>query len=254
MNRRRLVAILAAVLLTLVGTVIIVAYVSSAEQRARQGEELTTVLVADERIAAGTPAADLTDRVRSIEVPQYVRPGDAVEDVAALGQQVASGDILPEEPLREGRFGPPTPGGAAPGMDLPEGHQIVSVSLEPQRALGGRIRPGQEVGIMLSVDQAEVPDATNPNETQVADSATGMVLNRVPVTAVTGGLDEETGQAAAGAVMVSFAVDESDAERLVFGAEHGRIWLTEQTEDTPSISEGFRTRDNVFRDVDTGGR
>ena len=120
MNRRRLLTILAAVLLTLIGTVIIVTYVGSAERRARQGEELTTILVADERIPAGTAAGDLRERVRSIEVPQYVRPNDAVEDVAALGQQVTGADILPDEPVREGQFGPPTPGGAAAAQDLPE--------------------------------------------------------------------------------------------------------------------------------------
>ena len=253
MNRRRLLTIAGALLLTLIGTVIIVIYVSSAERRARQGEELTTVLVANERIPAGTAAGELTERVQSIEVPRYVRPGDAVEDVAALGQQVTSGDILPDEPLREGQFGPPTPGGAAGGQDLPAELQIVSLALEPQRALGGRIRPDQEVGIMLSLDQADIPDEDNPGDTELAESATGMVLNRVPVTAVTGGVDEETGEVG-GTVMVSFAVDESDAERLIFGAEHGRIWLTEQTEETPSINIQFRTRQNVFGDVDTGGR
>jgi pilus assembly protein CpaB len=253
MNRRRLLTILAAVLLTLIGTVIIVTYVNSAERRARQGEELTTILVADEPIPAGTAAGDVTARVRPLEVPRYVRPGDAVEDVAALGQQVTSGDILPDEPLREGQFGPPTPGGAAAELDLPEELQIVSVALEPQRALGGRIQPGQEVGIMLSVDQAEIPTDANSDQVEIAESATGLVLNRVPVTAVTGGLDEETGEAGGGAVMVSFAVDESDAERLVFGAEHGRIWLTEQSQETPSINDQFRTRENVFQDVDTGG-
>jgi hypothetical protein len=106
---------------------------------------------------------------------------------------------------------------------------------------------------MLSVDQVDIPADANPDEMEVADSATGMVLNRVPVTAVTGGVDEETGEAAGGTVMVSFAVDEPDAERLVFGAEHGRIWLTEQTEETPSIDVRFWTRQNVFDNVDTGG-
>ena len=68
-----------------------------------------------------------------------------------------------------------------------------------------------------------------------------------------GGIDADTGEVG-GTVMVSFAVDESDAERLVFGAEHGRIWLTEQNENTPTINGTFRSRQNILTDLDTGGQ
>jgi pilus assembly protein CpaB len=254
MTRRRLLTIALAVLLTLFGTVILIAYISSAEQRARQGQELTTVLVPTAEIEANVPARDLADRVTSEEVPRDMRPEDAVSGLDELRDRVTAVTLLPGEPLRAGRFQAPgrtrTPG----GMAIPEGMQVVSVALEPQRALGGRLQEGQLVGVMLSVDQAEVPSPDDPGETDVADTATGMVLNRVLVTNVVGAINEETGQVD-GTVMVSFALDESDAERLVFGAEHGRIWLTEQNDDTPTLENQFRTRQNIFQDVvvDTEG-
>lgn len=250
MNRRRLLTIGAAVLLTLIGTVILVAYVNAAEQRAQQGEQLTTVLVPTERIEANAAARDLADRVTTDEVPRDLRPEGAVTDLAELGDRVTTTDLLPGEPLREERFG--APGQARAGReDIPEGFQVVSLSLEPQRALGGRIDPGLEVGVLLSVDQAEVPDPDAPGETNLEDQATGMVLNHVLVTDVSGGFDEETGQSA-GVVMVSLAVDQSDAERLVFGAEHGRVWLTEQNAETSTAGGRFRTRETIFDRVDAG--
>jgi pilus assembly protein CpaB len=252
MTRRRLITIGAALLLTLFGTVILIAYVNSAEQRAQQGQELTTVLVPTEQIEANVPAAELGERVTTREVPRDLRPEDAVGSLKDLGNRVTAVALLPGEPLRTGRFQEPDQGLNPAAIELPEGMQIVSVALEPQRALGGRIEAGQVVGVMLSVDRAEVPAQEGVAQTAEADTATGMVLNRVQVMNVSGAINEESGQAD-GAVMVSFALDESDAERLVFGAEHGRIWLTEQSEDAPPLQTQFRTRQNIFQDIDTEG-
>ena len=253
MARRRVITIAAAVLLTLFGTIVIIAYVNSAEQRAQQGQELTTVLVPTEQIEAGVPAAELAERVTTEEIPAELRPEDAVSRLDELGDQVTAERLLPGEPLRTGRFqraGEARSGGTG-GVPIPEGLQAVTVALEPQRALGGRVRPGQTVGVMLSMDQAEIPSPEDAGETVFAESATGMVLNRVPVIDVSG-VDAETGEAS-GAVMVSLALDESDAERLIFGAEQGRIWLTQQTDDAPPLQDQFRTRQNVLTNVDTEG-
>jgi pilus assembly protein CpaB len=249
MTRRRLITIVAAVLLTLFGTVILIAYVNSAEQRAQEGQELTTVLVPTEEIDANVPAAELGERVTSREIPRDLRPEDAVSSLDELGERVTTVPLLPGEPLRAGRFQDPDEAQGAGGTNIPENMQVVSVALEPQRALGGRIRAGQTVGVMLSVDQAEVPSPDNPGEMVNVDTATGMVLNGVRVANVSGSFDEETGQTD-GAVMVSFAVDQSDAERLIFGAEHGRIWLTEQNEQTATLGGRFRTRENIFEALD----
>jgi pilus assembly protein CpaB len=252
MTRRRLLTIVVAVLLTVFGTVILIAYVSSAEQRARQGQELTSVLVPTKKIEANVPATDLAERVTTEEVPRDMRPQDAVSSLDELGNRVTAAELLPGEPLRAGRFQAPNRAQAPGGTAIPEGMQIVSVALEPQRALGGRVRKDQLVGVILSMDQAEIPDPDDPAETVFADSATGMVLNRVLVTNVSGAIDEESEQAE-GTVMISLALDRSDAERLVFGAEHGRIWLTEQHADTPTLGGQFRTRKNIFDAVDTEG-
>jgi pilus assembly protein CpaB len=252
MTRRRLLTIVVAVLLTVFGTVILIAYVSSAEQRARQGQELTTVLVPTKKIEASVPATDLAERVTTEEVPRDMRPQDAVSSLDELGNRVTTAELLPGEPLRAGRFQPPDRAQPSGGTAIPEGMQIVTVALEPQRALGGRVRKGQLVGVILSMDQAEIPNPDNQTETVLAESATGMMLNRVLVTNVSGAIDEESEQAEV-TVMISLALDRSDAERLVFGAEHGRIWLTEQNADTPTLGGQFRTRNNIFEAVDTEG-
>lgn len=243
---------MAAVLLTLFGTVVLIAYVNSAEQRAREGAEVVRVLVANDTIPPDTPAADMVDLVDVAEIPADFRQADAVVQLDDLEGRVTTTTILPKQQIVQAQFGEPGQGAQAGGQRVEEGMEIVALTLEPQRAVGGRLSPGDAVSVLISMDQAEVPDEDNPNETVGADATTGLVLNDVPVRAVTGGVTEDSGEAAA-AVTVSLEVDGLDAERIVFGAEHGRIWLTLNGEGAPAPDIQTRTRENIYDDIGPGG-
>lgn len=241
MNRRRLITITAAVVLTLIGTWIIVTYVNNAEERAAGDQQFTDVLVPEEEIPAGTAADEMQNLVTDQSVPADLRPDDAVTDLADLGDSVADAKLLPGEPLRTGRFVEPGEGSQSRGAAVDEGDQVVSIALDAQRALGGGVRAGKRVGVVISIDQAEIPDDENPGQTTLGETLTGFVLNDIPVVAVSGGGE------GGGGVMVSLSVDQSEAGRIVFGAEHGRIWLTEQNEQTVTAGGRIRTRDNIYQ-------
>ena len=241
MNRRRLITIITAVVLTLVGTWIIVVYVNNAEERAARNEELTNVLVATDEIPAGTAAEEMRELVTVRSIPADLRPDDAVADLGDVSDLVTDVNLLPGEPLRAGRFVEPGQGSQSAAAVVDEGDQVVSIALEAPRSLGGQIRVGQRVGVLISIDQAEIPDDENPGELLPVDNTTGFVLNDIPVVRVSGGGE------GGGGVMVSLSVDQSEAGRIVFGAEHGRIWLTEQNEATATAGGRIRTRDNIYQ-------
>jgi pilus assembly protein CpaB len=176
-------------------------------------------------------------------VPADLRPDDAVADLADVGDSVADVNLLPGEPLRTSRFVEPGEGSQARGAAVDEGDQVVSIALDAQRGLGGRVRAGQRVGVVISIDQAEIPDDENPGQTRLGETLTGFVLNDIPVVEVSG----EGGEGGGGGLMVSLSVDQSEAGRIVFGAEHGRIWLTEQNEQTVTAGGRIRTRDNIYQ-------
>jgi pilus assembly protein CpaB len=67
--KRRIIGVVAAVVLAGVGAFVIVSYVRGIEARALAGEQATEVLVVDEAVAAGTPGEDLADSVSSTLVP-----------------------------------------------------------------------------------------------------------------------------------------------------------------------------------------
>lgn len=249
MNRRRVVTIVAAIVLTLFGTIVLIAYVNSAERRAREGAQLVGILVAAAEIPQGTPAADLAGsaQVARQEVPADFLADDAVSDLADLGDQVTTQPILAGEPLVARQFA--DEGTAAGGSGaIPEGREIISVALEPQRALGGEIAEGDLVGVIISIEGDGASGGGEATDVAASDAegsggGTAMVLAGVPVTRV-GGVNADTGETG-NAIMVSLEVDEPDAERIVYGAEFGRLWLTRQGEGE-TIDASRRTGDNIF--------
>jgi pilus assembly protein CpaB len=99
----------------------------------------------------------------------------------------------------------------------------VAIQLDPQRAVGGRLAGGDKVGVYVSY---KLPDGTG---------LTHVVLHRVLVTEVQGGTaaatDSKNGtQTAAGSagqtVMVTVALTSREAEPVVWGMEHGTVWLS----------------------------
>jgi pilus assembly protein CpaB len=244
---RRLLAALAALLLALVGTVVLVAYVRGADSRAMAALQTVQVLVVDQPVPAGTPAERLGDHVRTETVPVKAAVPGRVEDLAELAGQVATVDLQPGEQLLVGRFAAPGDLRAPGTVAVPTGKQEVSVLLEPQRAVGGRLAAGDTVGVFVSLT---LEDGT---------AATHVVLHDVLVTQVQGApaapKDGATTDTAAStstpsqSLMVTLAVTARDAEAVVFGAEHGTLWLSLEPDGADQGGTKVVTPGNVYGEV-----
>src|SRR5439155_17077364 len=113
-------------------------------------------------------------KVHSEAVPEKVALPSRVTDLAALAGRVATVDLQPGEQLLASRFVRPTELQAPGTVAVPAGLQEVSVLLEPQRAVGGRLVAGDTVGVYVSVTLDQ------------GGAATHAVLHRVLVTQVQG--------------------------------------------------------------------
>jgi pilus assembly protein CpaB len=251
--RRRVTGIVASLLLASLGTILLVAYVQSARNEAVAGERMVDVLVVTDAIEKGTKAADIEDAVAVRQVPAKVKAEGAIDDVADLNDElVASVELVPGEQVVSTRF--VTRQQAARG-DVPAGLQEVTVPLEPARALGGRLSAGDTVGVFLSFDPFEIN-----REGDKTPNTSHLELHKVLVTGVQlenaqnlgaqdEGDDEEADQptpAASGTYLVTLAVDSPSAERIVFAAEHGYVWLSAEPEDADESGTQIVTRGNVY--------
>ncbi|WP_346622842.1 RcpC/CpaB family pilus assembly protein [Blastococcus montanus] len=222
--RRRFLAAVAALALIAVGTVVLVTYVRGAEARAYAGVQTIEVLVADALIPAGTPGSALADLVSTEVLPAKAALRGRVTDLAALADRVATVDLEPGEQLLASRFERPDQLQAPGTVPVPEGMQEVSVVLDPQRAVGGRLAAGDTVGVFVSMSGD-------------AGGTTHAVLHEVLVTQVQGApappappadgtVPAASAPVPSGSLMVTFAVTASQAEAVVFAAEHASIWLS----------------------------
>jgi pilus assembly protein CpaB len=242
---RRLLAAFAALLLLVVGTAVLVAYVRGADSRALAGVRTVDVLVADELIPAGTTADELAAMVRTETVPAKTAVDGRVTDLDDLAGRVPTVDLLPGEQLLDGRFARPddleTPG----IVDVPAGLQEVSVLLEPQRAVGGRLAAGDTIGVVVSLQLADGTPATHA------------VLHGVLVTQVQGapapvdsGDEQETASsgtpAPSGSLMITLAVSAAQAEAVVFGIEHGTLWLSLEPDGAQTGGTEVITPGNIY--------
>ena len=243
--RRRLLAAFAALVLALAGAVVLVAYVRGADARAAAGMQTVPVLVVQRLVPEGTPADQLADAVDTELVPAKTAVPGRVADLADLAGKVATVDLQPGEQLLAGRFAFPDDLRAPGTVDVPAGDQEVSVLLDPQRAVGGRLKAGDKVGVYLSIADLKT---------------THGVLHGVLVTQVQGapappsdGTDTQTASAGSaaptGSLMVTLAVTARDAEEVVFGAEHGTLWLSLEPDGADTSGTQVLTPDNVY-----GGR
>ncbi|HVM40630.1 MAG TPA: Flp pilus assembly protein CpaB [Acidimicrobiia bacterium] len=231
--RRRFVAIFGAVALAAVGTLVLVAYVGSAEDRALAGERTVDVLVVGEAVERGTPASDLEGKVTVERVPAKVRSADAITSLAALEDMVAAVDLVPGEQVIAGRFVEPDDLQAVGQAGVPDGMQQVTISLGADRAVGGKISPGSTVAVTASFTMVPVGE----NATGEDIETTHMILHKVLVTNVqvteqTTTADEEQ-QVPVSNLLVTLALSAPDVEKVVFAAEHGSIWLSAEPEDAP---------------------
>jgi pilus assembly protein CpaB len=236
--RRRIVTVFVAVGLAVLGGVLLLRYVSAADQRALAGMQTTQVLVVTQPVPDGTSADKLSGLVEMRTLPSMAVVPGAVSNLSELSGRVTTTELQPGEQVLASRFADPAT--AAGGVAVPSGMQQVSVLLEPQRVVAGDVAPGATVGVFLST--AEKPLQTH------------LTLHKVLVTKVQGGLSAapSDGSEAAepdlgGNVMVTLATTAANAEKIVFAAEHGSIWLSAEPDDASTSGTSVVTEGNIYR-------
>ncbi|MFJ6025931.1 Flp pilus assembly protein CpaB [Pseudarthrobacter sp. NPDC092424] len=231
--KSRMLAGTAAVALALVGAILIVMYAQGADQRALAGTQPAEVLVVKTAIPAGTPVEEMAASLATETVPAAGKSASALSNLDDKAGTVAAVDLIPGEQLLAERLVAPEDAKDSGAATVPAGMQEVSFQLEPQRVVGGRISVGDHVGIAMVFDAG----ADKANE---KDESTQLTLRKVLVTAV-----QRAPQAAAkeesedgtnpqdttlpeGSLMLTVAVNDIDANKIVFASEFGRLWLTKE--------------------------
>ena len=262
-NKRRIVGLVAAMLLALVGTVSLVTYVRSAKDKAVAQEALVDVYVVDTFVPKGADPDTIRSSVEIEQVPARLMQTGAVTDLEVIGDQVAASDLQPGDQLLAARLGL-----VESVSDEVTDKVQISTLLEAQRAVGGAIQKGDLVGVYVSFDPFNTDEAgeaggsTDAAEATAVDAfgtvsteatspeesagpaktpnvsrlefrnvlVTNVQTTSAPVAAVTADTesdDEATiAQVSGTQYVVTLAMSPEQSERFVFATEFGRVWLS----------------------------
>lgn len=224
---RRSVLLIVAVLIALVGTSMIVLYVQGIDSRATAGQELVEVLAATDVIETGedVAAAQEAGKFEKTEVRREDLVEGALTSTSSITDLVAIGTIYPGEQILAKKFGNM---GDADTLVIPDDKLAVSVELTDPERVAGFVNPGSEVAIFVSADpvlytpdgkERKLPQYTRlllPNVEVVGVGTTSMASKTTTTEE-----GEETEPVAR--TILTVAVDQEQAERLIYADRNGDI-------------------------------
>ena len=250
MKRRVLTATLA-ILLAVLGTAGVLAYVHKADSRALAGMRPVSVVVAQGQIPAGTSAISAQQQglLRSEALPASSVPANAVRSLTPdLGPLVMSAQVQSGQVLLRPMLVTAAQATAAGALAIPKGMVAVTIPLCVPEAVAGYVQPGSQVAVFdtYPTRKASLQESCNQsgqsNQAQGPGAAiTRILLPRVLVlatgqaaasgttsTTASGGAfsrNSQTDPAATGSVLVTLAVSQANAERLILVTRAGLPYL-----------------------------
>ncbi len=228
-------------MVALLGTAAVFSYVSRVEDKALAGAEVVDVLVATERIPAGTSASAAVKGklVQLSSMPRRAVPEGALAAADDVGTRTLVSDVFAGEVLLKAKFADQT---ARTGQLLiPKDKIAVSVELGDPQRVAGFVVPGSEVAIFATVDKASVSAAATTRqdgdgarvdvEAQADEEYTELLLPRISVIAVGPSTlrpqaeksDEK--EKTVPKTVLTVAVSQEEAERVVHSTQTGELYL-----------------------------
>ena len=256
--KARLLGGIAALVVAIIGTVLLVSYVQGADKRAMANTETSEVYVVQKEIAAGTAAANFGDSVVKKTIPKSSVASESVTTLADLEQKVSAVGLVPGEQLLATRMIDPaqllSPGRAP----VPSGLQEVTVKLPIDRVIGGSLKAGDTIGVIISYGANDsAPEQTKLTfhqvlVTAVQNSSGAVAQDQTATTTETasdGALSSNASaaQPAGGGYLVTVARSAVDVEKIVHAIEFGKLYLSKETESSTQDNSGVMERVRVFQ-------
>ena len=254
--KSRMLAGVVAVLLALVGVVVIITYAQGADQRAVKNLDPVDVLVVKTAVPAGTPVESMKASVAVEQLPGTAVGKTALKTLDNSAGKVAAVDLIPGEQLVAERLVAPEDPKTSGSVKVPAGLQEVSFQLEPQRVVGGRLEPGDHVGIFISMtDGGPAPKAGGTTQlsihkvlvTAVQRAPEGAAAKPAPTASAGAQADPRDVNLPTGSLMITVAVNDVNADKVVFASEFASIWLSKEPLDAQDSGPKIMQKPDVYK-------
>lgn len=234
---RRSAVLIVALAVAALGTIMIILYVQGVDARAAEGQETVKVVMATEVIDPGESVADAVEagKIVSREIPRGDLGEGAVTSSAAIKDLIALGTVYPGQQLVSQQFGEP---GGQQVLGIPGKRMAISVELTDPERVAGFVNPGSWVAIFMSGDpELYLKDGS----TQKMPPLTRILLPKVQVlgvgdtAVVPRTTTEDDGTETTEQVprtILTIAVTQDEAEKVIYSARNGDLTFALRTDDT----------------------
>lgn len=223
---RRVIAVVIALLVALLGVVAVVVYAQAADGRAVAGQATQAVFIVKAEVPMGTTAADAVNQKLMVSESVVAKgvPQGALKTVTAdIAKLVATSAILPGEIVLASRFG------ALPSLAktqiIPAGMIAVTVSLTDAQRIAPFLTPQSHIVIFDTLGAKSGGTAATSQVTRIllADVEVIGVGDQTAQPAPAPAADQAAQQPASSAALVTVAVSPADAQRLVHAVQAGNL-------------------------------
>jgi pilus assembly protein CpaB len=239
---RRTVLLIAALVVAALGTALVFLYVTNYTGDIDEGNELVKVLQAQQQVDAGTTASQASEdgAFVLVELPQSAVPDGALSDISPVSEQVALAPIFEGQQILTQMFGTQLDTG---GLNVPKDQLAISVQLGDPNRVAGFVQPGSKVAVFSTIDGTD-----GDSETRILlTSADGIGVRAT--TGVTQTTTDETGESTTEEIpraILTLALDQQDAQRVIFAQEQGPLYFGLLPEDANVRDGQPTTSQNLF--------
>lgn len=206
------------------------AYLNGIQRAAEAGSRMTDVLVAAQDIPRGTSASDLLASGAAVvkKMPLRYVPEGAMSSLTGVTDRVLAVPVTSGEVLTSARFQYPSEAGLA--FNVPPGLVAVTVPVDDARGVAGLVKPGDRVAVLITVASRDGKGdqtgyAVPGTKVLAVGRSTGAEAEGPRSTSGGGGALSGDGDKTEVSNTITLAVSANDAEKVVFAAEAGRLWL-----------------------------
>lgn len=238
---RRVMAIIIALIVALLGAIGVVVYAQAADSRAVAGQQTVPVYIAKAEVPVGTTVADAVSNklITSQQVVAKGVPAGALVTVSSTNKNlVATSAIKPGEVVLAARFGTLTDQTQTGGV--PDGKVAITVTLSDPARIAPLLQPGSHIVIYDSFNPLDakaampIPDGAKLRDDAAGTRVTRVLLEDVQVIGVgSAQLQPSGGQTAApdgqpadqgNGALVTVAVTPAQALTLVHAVQTGTLY------------------------------
>ena len=170
MSSRRTIILVAAIVVAALATYVLLNYVHGVEDKAKPNP--VPVYAISEEIKRGTPGVDIkSTSITKKVIPAEYRPDSFVADLNELDGKVAVIDLKPNQILVQGMFVEGERLNTSFKDKITGDNVAVALSFDSVRAVGGYIKPGDEVNLLMVDSVSKTDSGTTATATPSAPAA-----------------------------------------------------------------------------------